>query len=108
MSLRIKVTISNIEWEVVFENQVNEILKGCHGKAIYDEQVILIDGRLKPTFMKSVIIHELTHAFEFSYGYMFRVSENRHEDLAEFVSIHAIPIIKTAEYILDYVRGKTL
>lgn len=98
-----KIDINGIEWGINFVSHSNEHLLNANGFCSYEENNIYIARDIKESKMRKVIIHELTHAVEYSHGLRDRVSEDRHEDLANFLMYYADFIIRTAGDIMSKV-----
>lgn len=67
----------------------------------YLKQEIILRSGMSKALLYETLIHELTHAFLFSYGYS-NVETFNHEQICEFVGCYAGDIIKTAD---KYIKG---
>ena len=95
------VFINGFAWEVSFKTKPTEALVHNNGYCSYEEQHIYILGCLSPQNKQMALIHELTHAFEYQHGLCDRASDNKHEDLAEFVALYGVQIFNIANGILE-------
>ena len=64
------------------------------------QEIVLRDNITKPMLYET-LIHELTHAFLFAYGFSNNVEFN-HEQICEFVGTYANDIVKIAD---KYIKG---
>lgn len=96
-----KIDINGIEWGINFVSHSNEHLLNANGFCSYEENNIYIARDIKKSKMRKVIIHELTHAVEYSHGLRDRVSEDRHEDLANFLMYYGDLIINITNDIMN-------
>lgn len=67
----------------------------------YDKQVINIRSGLSKSVARSTIIHELVHAFQFSYGNQVEGEEQ----MCDFFGVHGDGIINLADQIMEGVIG---
>ncbi len=67
-----KITVNNLPWEIILEEQGNENLikdgDPCFGCTHYDKLKIYLDEALSIPLLHQILIHELTHVYLFSYG----------------------------------------
>lgn len=96
-----KTVINGFDWLVSFETSVTDALFQKNGYCSYEEHHIYIWDSLSPQIKRSTLIHELTHAFEYQHGLRDRASENKHEDLAEFVGLYGSQIVQMADELLE-------
>ena len=99
-----KIDINGIEWGINFVSHSNEHLLNANGFCSYEENNIYIARDIKESKMRKVIIHELTHAVEYSHGLRDRVSEDRHEDLANFLMFYGDLIINITNDIMNRIN----
>lgn len=71
------------------------------GLCEYDRQVINIRMGLSASVARSTIIHELVHAFQFSYGNQVEGEEQ----MCDFFGVHGDGIINLADQIMEGVIG---
>lgn len=96
----IKITINRIDWEVLFTSSDNALLIDNNGTTAYEECKIYMRRDMNQSKTRRILIHELTHAVEYSFGLKDRASEDRHEDLADFLMYYADFIVATAGDIM--------
>lgn len=97
------VYINNIKWNIIFTNNV-EYLKRNDGSitlGITDNNIktIFIFNKLNSALTKKVLIHELTHAYIFSYNYYLTLEEE--EFVCSFVENYGGPILHDIDTILN-------
>ena len=97
-----RVEINNIEWDIIFTNNTDD-LKRSDGSVTFgvtDVNVlgIFIWSSLRGRMLRKVMIHELSHAFIFSYGYFLTLEEE--EFLCSFIDTYAEDIISYTDSIL--------
>lgn len=95
--------INGLSWRVRFVSPTHPMLLTpsltcALGVCDKPTQTIYVNETLSQRKMKKVLIHELTHAFVFSYGESFLYDDE--ERLADFVSKYAQKIIKKTESII--------
>lgn len=95
--------INGLSWKVRFVPPTHPMLLTpslTYALGVCDKptQTIYINETLSQRKMKKVLIHELTHAFVFSYGEIFSYDDE--ERLADFVSKYAQKIIKKSQSII--------
>lgn len=74
--------INNLEWRVCYSDNLKEDL---FGQTNYETLTIYIKKQLNTANIERTIMHEILHAYCYSYGLMFFESFNI-EQLCEFVS----------------------
>lgn len=74
--------INNLEWQIKATTDFDENL---FGRTDYDTLTIYISVRTCIQTQRVSLLHEITHAFLHSYGFMFKDNFTR-EDICEFVS----------------------
>ena len=80
--------INELEWTLDYQPRsvMDVYYKGVLGVCILQTTTIVVNDELKGEHLKRVILHELIHAFFYSYA---RNNENiTEEDVAEFVEVH--------------------
>lgn len=97
-----KTTINNIEWEIVLTTD-SEYLKRSDGSitlGVTDLNVttIYLWKNLRGQLFRKVLIHELSHAFIFSYGFYLTIDEE--EFLCSFIDTYAEDIIHEADSLI--------
>lgn len=97
--------INNLEWQIKATTDFDENL---FGRTDYDTLTIYISVRTCQQTQCCSLIHELTHAYLHSYGFMFKDNFTR-EDICEFVSHNLHTIVELywdAKQELDEAKGK--
>ena len=93
-----------IEWTVEFASHDNGLLINNNGVCIYEDSRIVITRGMARDKTLRILKHELTHAYEYAYGLKNMASDDKHEDLANFVMLYADQIITQANYIMGFVK----
>lgn len=94
--------INGINWKVKFTDRVDDLyLDGYVRLGITDRNTntIYLDKNLEGDMLKKVLLHELTHAWLFSYGYDLEVGDE--EFLCSFVDTHTEKIFDKADVLLS-------
>lgn len=98
-----KVSINDREWEVVFTSDAKDLMRsdGTVTFGVTDRNVmcIYLYSGLKGTLLRKVLIHELTHAFIFSYGYYLTIDEE--EFICSFVDCYAYDLVSLTNNLLQ-------
>ena len=97
-----RVEINNIEWDIIFTNNTDDLKRsdGSITFGVTDVNVlgIFIWSSLRGRMLRKVMLHELSHAFIFSYGYYLTLEEE--EFLCSFIDTYAEDIISYTDSIL--------
>lgn len=105
-----RILINGIEWKIVFTDNAYDLStsQGVLTIGVTDKNTntIYLHKSLKGKLLRKVLIHELTHAWMFSYGYYLTVDEE--EFVCSFVDTYAEEIVLEAENFLNYFRKKYL
>ena len=94
--------IKNIPWKCLFVSQhdeTNSDIKDNMGLTKFSGRTILIDDSLKEPDLSATIIHELTHAFIWEYG--FYQATFTHEIVCDFFGVYGKEIININNLILS-------
>jgi Zn-dependent peptidase ImmA (M78 family) len=94
--------INGINWKVKFTDRVDDLyLDGYVRFGVTDRNTntIYLDKNLEGDMLKKVLLHELTHAWLFSYGYEMDVEAE--EFLCSFVDSHVEEIFDKADVLLS-------
>lgn len=94
--------IKDSKWFCLFVNQhdeTNNSIKGNMGITKFSDRTILIDDSLKEPDLSATIIHELTHAFIWEYG--FAQVEFSTEVVCDLFGVYGREIIKLTDLILS-------
>jgi len=99
-----KFIINNLEWSVSFVISFDDA-SGTEtlGETHYKDLEILILQNLDYQMRRRTVMHEVTHAFLFSYG--LDSADYDEEFVCRFMESHAEQIIKTTDAILNSLRG---
>lgn len=96
-----KIKINNYNWSVHFEEPDAEIMNddGYYiGLTLFHKLSIHIRKGLPEELTRSTVIHELVHAFLFTYG--IKEDEYDEEKVCEFFGTHADQIMKLTDKIM--------
>lgn len=96
--------VNGIYWEVIFVNSISNDLRKDDGSialGVCDNNVkcIYISNALKGNLFQRVLIHELTHAWIFSYNFYLTFEEE--EFICEFVSMYAKDILSKTDNLIS-------
>lgn len=58
------------KWKIAAVSAEEPNMEGMHGYTDYTNHMILIYDGLEETEMESTVIHEITHAYRWSYGFV--------------------------------------
>lgn len=100
------IKINGIEWHINFVSHSNEHLLHGNGFCSYEENNIYIARDIKESKKRKVVIHELTHAVEYSHGLRDRVSDDKYEDLANFLMFYGDLIINITNNVMKMIDIK--
>lgn len=96
------MNINGLNWKIVFTENDNDLIVNSSVRlGVTDRNrltIFLYDG-LKGKLLRKVLIHELTHAWLFSYDYDLDVETE--EMLCEFLDTYAESIIDEADEYLE-------
>lgn len=98
-------------WEVLSVQRNNEKLKlnnnECLGITRYQDLQIFIDCSLSKELFRQTVIHELVHAFSFSFGVHIMANEDTEEPVCDFVASHLDKLYTITNKIMAncYERG---
>ena len=96
--------LNGINWKIKFVSSKSNDLKREDGSitlGVCDNNVkcIYLSNSLKGYLLERVFIHELTHAWIFSYNFYLTLEEE--EFICEFVSLYSRDILKTADSLIS-------
>lgn len=74
--------INKLDWKVVYNDDMAETL---FGETNYETLTIYIRPQCNLQTQNRTLLHELVHAYCYSYGYCFK-KEYTNEELCEFIS----------------------
>lgn len=97
------VKINDVVWEIVFTDNLDNLRRMdgtvTIGVADFRELKIFLFFKLKGKLLRKVLIHELTHAYMFSYN--FYLSEEEEEFICSFIDTYGTDIISNADELLN-------
>lgn len=98
------VLINGIVWNVIFTNNFDDLTRMdgtvTLGITDLDKQTIYLFSMLKGRMLRKVLIHELTHAFMFSYNFYLTIEEE--EFVCSFLDTYGDEIINDTDYLINY------
>lgn len=102
-----RLRINGLNWNVQNVQRDDEKLndKGgnsCFGVTNYQKLVIYLDGSMPRELYRQVVIHELIHAFTFSFGVHLFANEKTEESVCDFAGAHLDEIYSAANKIMDF------
>lgn len=106
-----KFKINDLTWKIEFVERDSGFLKFDDpdlvnaGITDWHDLKIYIDQSLSDDMIQRTIIHELTHAFIFSYGYSDMMNE---EEICNFIESHLINLYKLLEYVKSNLNGDSM
>lgn len=89
-------TINNVTWMIQIVPELE-----CWGETNADTGTIVIKDSLCASAFKTTLIHELTHAYLYSYGMFYDRKSISEEELCEFVACNIKSIYDLYENICD-------
>ena len=96
------IKINDFKWQVQFADRDNErlVLNGdkCLGVTYFDELQIFLSNDMADELCKQTIIHELTHAFIFSYGIHLHTDDE--EAVCDFIGAYLLKIYDLTNKII--------
>jgi hypothetical protein len=105
----VKFKINGLNWTVQSVQSENEKLKlknnACLGVTYCQDLQIFLDGTLAKELYRQTVIHELVHAFAFSFGVHLVANEKTEESVCDFIGAHLDEIYSTANKIMDSYYG---
>lgn len=107
-----KIKINGLNWTVENVQRGSEklILNGnpCFGVTYYADLVIWLDKNQAKELYRQTLIHELIHAYTFSFGVHLVANEKTEESVCDFMGSHLDEIYLTANKIMDTFYGKAV
>lgn len=97
------VVINGLEWQIKRVNPYNINLYRNDGTLTVgmtdkNKQIIFINNLLQGKFLRKVLIHELVHAWMFSYNYFISVKQE--EFICDFIATNSDDILKQADELI--------
>lgn len=101
-----KIKINAFTWDVQAVSREHEKLNTrgdypCLGITYCGDLSIYIDKTLHKELFRSTVIHELLHAYTFSFGVHLFADEHNEEPIADFVGSHLDQIYNHANQITN-------
>lgn len=97
-----KININNYSWDIIYTSDSNNLKRSdgtiTLGVTDINLMTIFIYSNLDNYMRSKVLIHELTHAYMFSYNYYIPLDQE--EFICSFIENYAIDIINQCDYIL--------
>lgn len=101
---KLKFKVNGLTWEVQSVQRNNEKLtineNQCLGITYYKDLRIFLDGSLPQELFRQTVIHELIHAFSFSFGVHLVANEKTEEPVCDFMGSHLDEIYLLANKIM--------
>lgn len=101
----ITIQINKLKYDVSMAGAYDSVFKTngevAAGVTFNAAGQIYIDETLYPAVMRRTIMHEITHAYLYAYGYLAR-AEFSQEDLCEFISSFADAIIYDTDAVMKH------
>ena len=99
--------INGIEWNIVWVNANSSDLMRSDGSITvgmtdFNTKSVYLSNKLKGSFLRRVMAHELCHCFCFSYDVYMPIEEE--ERLADWISLYGTELV----YLLDDLMGTVL
>lgn len=101
-----KFKINGLNWTVQSVQREHEKLKNdkgnaCFGVTYFQDLQIYLDGSSSRELFRQTVIHELIHAFTFSFGVHLVANEKTEEPVCDFMGAHLDEIYSAANKIMD-------
>ena len=107
---RMKFKANGLTWSVQSVQRNSEKLKvnnaDCLGVTYYHDLQIFLDGSVSKELFRQTAIHELIHAFTFSFGVHLIANEKTEESVCDFMGAHLDEIFSVANRIVNSCYGK--
>jgi uncharacterized protein YjaZ len=107
---KVKFKVNGLNWTVQSVQRENEKLKvkdnACFGVTYYQDLQIFLDETMAKELYRQTVIHELIHAFAFSFGVHLVANEKTEESVCDFMGAHLDEIYSAANKIMDSCYGK--
>lgn len=101
---KVKFKANGLIWEVQSVQRDNEKLKvkgaECLGVTYYKDLQIFLDCTLPKELFRQTVIHELIHAFSFSFGVHLVANGKTEEPVCDFMGSHLDEIYTTTNKIM--------
>lgn len=105
-----KFKVNGLTWTVQSVQRDSEKLqindKECLGVTCFRDLQIYIDCSLPEILFRQTVIHELVHAFTFSFGVHLVANEETEEPVCDFVGAHLDEIYSVTNKIMNSCYSK--
>lgn len=95
--------INGLTWRIYLTTDVERLRRAdgtiTLGVTDINDKTICIFSKMSPFLINKVLLHELCHAFIFSYGYDLTLEEE--ELLCSFMDTYAVNIIEEADRLMQ-------
>lgn len=88
-----RLKIKNITWNVIFCDRPDPKDDDCIGLTTDGEHTIRISNKIEHETLDQTIIHELTHAYIYTYGFS-QYDKYTDENLCDFMQTYIFDILK--------------
>lgn len=100
------IKINGLKWKVQNMNPDSPELKNdagnaCFGVTYYPGQTITMRNDMSKELYRQTLIHELLHAYTFSFGVHLYANEKTEEPVADFIGSHLDSIYNHANRIME-------
>lgn len=107
---KVKFKVNGLTWTVQCVQRDSEKLqvndKDCLGVTYFQDLQIYIDGTLPKVLFRQTVIHELVHAFTFSFGVHLVANEETEEPVCDFIGAHLDEIYSITNKIMNSCYSK--
>ena len=106
--IKFRVNIHN--WQITFASPEDTDTEFIHGFTDYSHHMILINNDLEESEMESTIIHEVTHAYRYSHGFILDVdntkltSQEIEEVISNFVECFGRQIVEVSNDLYNKLK----
>ena len=106
-----KFKVNGLTWNIQSVQRDSEKLKvnniACLGVTYCHDLQIFLDSSQSKELFRQTVIHELIHAFTFSFGVHLMANEKTEESVCDFMAAHLDEIFLTTNRIMNdcYIKG---
>lgn len=102
-----KLRINGLNWNVQNVQRNDEKLKSkdgdsCFGVTYYQELSVYLDKSMPKELYRQTVVHELIHAFTFSFGVHLFANERTEESVCDFMGAHLDEICSATNKIMNF------
>lgn len=106
-----QIVINGLKWKVFNADPESKNLRNsrdvkCFGITSYPRLMIFLRNDQAPELYRQTLIHELVHAYAFSFGVHLYADENTEESVCDFFGAYADKIITHTNQIMEKLYGK--